>query len=62
MDVDMEDLNLKLIADSTVSNVQTYEAAIGYFINQLPENKRPKSGDIIDVSIWSKTKVKLKSN
>jgi hypothetical protein len=62
MNIEMDRVNLTLRADSTDVSVHVYEAAIQYFINQLPIEKRPQKNEIIDVSKWVSGRVQLKPN
>ncbi len=46
----LETIPLSLTAKSAMSGDHILEAAIKYFINQLPMEKRPHEGEEIDVS------------
>lgn len=59
MDVQIEGTNLTFRAGKTYEGQRVYEAAIAYLINQIPMEKRPKEGSIIDVQPWVGGKPRL---
>ena len=48
--------------DDSATESQLYEAAIKYFMNQLPLERRPYENDEIDVSKWVSGRIELRLN